>query len=122
MFANTPAGGDENLAAPPAIEQLENMFALESTAETTPALEELDGVVECHPTACEKGSVADSKPKELYPYMPVLHLLGRTVADAVPETMVTTGRYICPFYTTTVRGPTYVFAGPLRTNVDAKKW
>ena len=43
---NTPAGGDENLAAPPAIEQLENMFALESTAETTPALEELDGVVE----------------------------------------------------------------------------
>ena len=46
VFANTPAGGDENLAAPPAIEQLENMFALESTAETTPALEELDGVVE----------------------------------------------------------------------------
>ena len=43
---NTPAGGDENLAAPPAIEQLENMFALDSTAETTPALEELDGVVE----------------------------------------------------------------------------
>ena len=30
---NTPAGGDENLAAPPAIEQLENMFALESTAD-----------------------------------------------------------------------------------------
>ena len=46
VFANTPAGGDENLAAPPAIEQLENMFALDSTAETTPALEELDGVVE----------------------------------------------------------------------------
>ena len=44
VFANTPAGGDENLAAPPAIEQLENMFALESTAETTPALEELDAV------------------------------------------------------------------------------
>ena len=30
----------------------------------------------------------------------------------------TIGRYICPFYSTAVSGPTFVFAGPLRTAVD----
>ena len=34
----------------------------------------------------------------------------------------TDGRFICPFYTTTVRGPTFVFAGPVRTNVNPNKW
>jgi len=88
---------------------------------STDMLEE-SGKVPAHPHCSLKGSVVDSKPKELYPLMPVLHLLGRTVDDAVPETYVTKGRFICPFYTTTVRGPTFVFAGPLRSSVDAKKW
>ena len=30
----------------------------------------------------------------------------------------TIGRYICRFYSTAVRGPTFVFAGPLRTAMD----
>ena len=30
----------------------------------------------------------------------------------------TIGRYICPFYSTAVSGPTFVIAGPLRTAVD----
>ena len=60
--------------------------------------------------------------KELYPLMPMLHLTGRTVVDAVPEDREFKGRFICPFYTTTIRGPTFVFAGPLRTNIDPKRW
>lgn len=69
------------------------------------------------------GSMAESKPKELYPLMPMIHLTARTADKAVPGVeKMTRGRYICPFYTTTVRGPTFVFAGPLRTSVDAKKW
>lgn len=43
-----------------------------------------------------------------------------TGADVLLRTAV--GRYICPFYSTTVRGPTFVFAGPLRTAVDPNKW
>ena len=54
--------------------------------------------------------------------MPMIILSGRTVDNCVPQTHNTFGRYICPFYTSTIRGPTFVFAGPLRTNVDPKKW
>ena len=68
------------------------------------------------------GSIVESKPKELYPYMPVLHLTGRTLDNAIPQDRTTPGRYICPFYMSTIRGPTFVFAGPLRTNVHANKW
>jgi len=73
-------------------------------------------------TSVEPGSVAESKPKELYPVMPMIHLTARTVDTAVTETRIVDGRFICPFYTTTVRGPTFVFAGPLRTNCDPRKW
>ena len=71
---------------------------------------------------CKTGSCVDSRPKELYPVMPMMLLSGRTVATAVPQERTTHGRFICPFYTTTIRGPTFVFAGPLRTNVHANKW
>jgi len=83
---------------------------------------ELAGTVPVHEECSQKGSIVDSKPKELYPVMPMLHLTGRTVDNAVPETHVTEGRFVCPFYTTTVRGPTFVFAGPIRSNCDPKKW
>lgn len=73
-------------------------------------------------TSVPSGSIVDSKPKELYPVMPVIHIIARTVDKAVPEDIKITGRYICPFYTTTVRGPTYVFAGPIRSNVNPNKW
>lgn len=73
-------------------------------------------------TTAPNGSIVDSKPKELYPVMPVIHIIARTVDKAVPEDIKIKGRYICPFYTTTVRGPTFVFAGPIRSNVNANKW
>jgi len=73
-------------------------------------------------TTVTPGSIVDSKPKELYPVMPMIHIISRTVENAVPEDQKIKGRYICPFYTTTVRGPTYVFAGPLRSNVNPNKW
>ena len=68
------------------------------------------------------GAIVDSRPKELYPIMPMIHLTARTVDkafDCLNVMKKSVGRYICPFYTTTVRGPTFVFAGPLRTSVDA---
>merc|ERR1711988_200551 len=80
-------------------------------------LEENQGI-----TSVDPGSIVDSKPKELYPVMPMIHLTARVVDDAVPQDIKVKGRYICPFYTTTVRGPTFVFAGPLRSNVDPNKW
>jgi len=83
---------------------------------------ELAGIVPTNEVACAAGSVVDSRPKELYPAMPMLHLTGRTVDTCIPEDRVTEGRFSCAFYTTTIRGPTFVFSGPLRTNVDAKKW
>ena len=58
------------------------------------------------------GSIVDSKPKELYPIMPMIHLTARTADKAFDSLDVmrkSIGRYICPFYTTTVRGPTFVF-------------
>jgi len=75
------------------------------------------GVTETPP-----GSIVDSKPKELYPMMPMIHLTSRTADKAIPEDVASVGRYVCPFYTTTVRGPTYVFSGPVRTHANATKW
>ena len=83
---------------------------------------ELDGIVPTNAVSSAKGSIADSFPKVLYCYMPMLHLTARTVDKAVPADTVTKGRFICPFYTTTVRGPTFVFSGPLRTNIHPNKW
>jgi len=77
------------------------------------------------PASMATGAIVDSRPKELYPIMPMIHLTARTVDkafDCLNVMKLAVGRYICPFYTTTVRGPTFVFAGPLRTSVSANKW
>ena len=100
---------------------MENARWDETAAGTTDWLEN-EGTVPVDPVASAAGSCVDSRPKELYPVMPMLILSGRTVDLAVPQDRVTHGRYICPFYTTTIRGPTFVFAGPLRTNVHPNKW
>ena len=76
-------------------------------------------------TSVGPGSIVDSRPKELYPVMPMIHLTARVGDegfDCLDVMRKRVGRYICPFYTTTVRGPTFVFAGPIRTSVDANKW
>lgn len=63
-------------------------------------------------------AIGDSKPKELYPTMPMMHIIAITV-DKVDHSE---GVYDCPFYTTTIRGPTFVLSGPLRTIDPPKKW
>jgi dynein heavy chain len=73
-------------------------------------------------TQVPNGSVVDSRPKELYPVMPILHITALTVDKAVPLDVKVGGRFAVPFYTTTVRGPTFVFTGPIRTNVNPNKW
>ena len=100
---------------------MENARWDETATGTTDWLEN-EGIVPVDPVASAAGSCVDSRPKELYPVMPMLILSGRTVDISVPQERVTHGRYICPFYTTTIRGPTFVFAGPLRTNVHPNKW
>merc|ERR1712216_694551 len=62
-------------------------------------------------------AIAESRPKELHPMMPVIHILGVT-----QDKVVKTGVYECPVYSTSIRGPTMVFAAPLRTAVDHRKW
>jgi len=63
--------------------------------------------------------VADSKPKELHPTVPVMHIIGVTL-----EQMVTKGVYQCPVYSTTIRGPTFTFQAPMRIAEGEKpsKW
>jgi dynein heavy chain len=63
------------------------------------------------------GALAESRPKELHPPLPVMHILGVTA-----EEVVTKGVYQCPVYGTTIRGPTFTFAAPMRTNDPPHKW
>ena len=65
----------------------------------------------------EENTIADSKPKELYPMMPVIHIVGVTLDKYVVE-----GRYDCPIFSTTIHGPTFIFSGPLVTKDPAYKW
>ena len=63
--------------------------------------------------------IADSKPKELHPMMPVMHIKGVTV-----DKVITEGVYQCPVYSTTIRGPTFTFPAPMRIAPGEKpsKW
>jgi dynein heavy chain len=61
--------------------------------------------------------IAESRPKELHPPMPVMHVMGVT-----QDQVVTQGVYQCPVYSTTIRGPTFTFPAPLRTDKPAHKW
>ena len=62
--------------------------------------------------------IMDSRPKELHPPMPVIHILGVTA-----DNVVTKGVYQCPVYTTTIRGPTFTFIAALRTGeAPPSKW
>ena len=52
--------------------------------------------------------------------MPMIHIKAVTkqVEAAVDKEKV----YICPVYMTTIRGPTFIFSGPLNTKKDPKTW
>ena len=65
----------------------------------------------------ETGVIAESRPKELHPPMPVMLVKGVTKEEEVVD-----GVYTCPVYTTTIRGPTFTFAAPLRTDRPAREW
>lgn len=49
--------------------------------------------------------------------MPVLHILGVTA-----EEKLITDVYMCPIYSSPVRGPTFLFAAPLPTDRPADIW
>ena len=65
----------------------------------------------------EKNCLDDSYPKILHPELPVLFIKGVTEDEVVTE-----GVYQCPVYTTTIRGPTFTFRAPLRTDRPAWVW
>lgn len=62
-------------------------------------------------------AIAESRPKELHPPMPVVHIIGVT-----SDKVVTEGVYQCPVYNTSIRGPTYVYTAVLRSNDPPHKW
>merc|ERR1711988_1067643 len=65
----------------------------------------------------KKNAVADSAPKELHPSMPVMHVQGKVHGEYSTE-----GIFECPVYTTSMRGPTYVFPATLKTAEKVNKW
>lgn len=63
------------------------------------------------------GSLESSRPKELFCALPVINV------RAVQADKAETGQiYMCPAYSTTMRGPTYVFSAQLKTKAPAAKW
>jgi len=77
-------------------------------------------------TVCA-GVVTDAKLKELLPEMPVIYV---KAVSTLPEWDPTSVGYLrpdadnynCPVYTTTLRGPTYVFLATLKTKEPSWKW
>jgi len=55
--------------------------------------------------------------QDLFPALPVMHVRGIT-SDEVQDD----GAYQCPVFTTRIRGPTFTFAAPLRTQRPAYAW
>ena len=64
-----------------------------------------------------KQVITDSLPKVLHDAMPIIHVRGITA-----EEKDTAGKYICPVYTTTIRGPTFTFVAPLPTDRPEHVW
>ena len=64
-----------------------------------------------------RGVISDSVPKVLHDPMPVIHVRGVTADEKD-----TSGAYICPVYTTTIRGPTFTFSAPMRSDRPAHVW
>eukprot|EP00306_Pavlova_sp_CCMP459_P002806 CAMPEP_0185179034 /NCGR_PEP_ID=MMETSP1139-20130426/31803_1 /TAXON_ID=298111 /ORGANISM="Pavlova sp., Strain CCMP459" /LENGTH=3023 /DNA_ID=CAMNT_0027744869 /DNA_START=1 /DNA_END=9072 /DNA_ORIENTATION=+ len=68
-------------------------------------------------------SVSDSEPKELHPIMPVIKITGVTAEELAEAKKKSDDLfYECPVYTTTIRGPTFTFAAPLRTIKPPWAW
>jgi len=61
--------------------------------------------------------LTDADPSEHFPEMPVLHIRG-VLPHELPNAQV----YTCPVYSSSLRGPTYLFAAPLCTERDPSCW
>ena len=77
-------------------------------------------------TTCA-GSLCDSKLKELMPATPVIYVKSVPIQPQWEASPVGYLRndptiYECPVYTTSFRGPTYVFMATLKTDDNAAKW
>jgi dynein heavy chain len=73
------------------------------------------------------GQLGESRLKELLPALPVAYVRAVPVQPHWEPSSVgylrhEDGIYECPVYTTTFRGPTYVFLGTLRTGSLNHKW
>lgn len=73
------------------------------------------------------GALCESRLKELIPPMPVIYvkavpILSHWEASPVGYLRGDPSVYECPVYTTTFRGPTYIFLATLKTNNPASKW
>ncbi|KAK2575931.1 hypothetical protein KPH14_007294 [Odynerus spinipes] len=65
----------------------------------------------------QTGIIVDSKPKELFPMMPVINVRAITQDKQDLRNM-----YECPVYKTRTRGPTYVWTFNLKTKEKPAKW
>jgi dynein heavy chain len=73
------------------------------------------------------GSLAESKLKELLPVMPVIYVKAVQIQpewepSAVGYLRGNPNVFECPVYTTTFRGPTYVFLATLKSEIPAFNW
>jgi dynein heavy chain len=83
-------------------------------------------IFEVEGTTCE-GILADSRPRELLVTMPLLYIKAVQVQPSWEPTAVGYIRpepdlFNCPVYTTTFRGPTFVFVASLKTDGDRRRW
>jgi dynein heavy chain len=65
----------------------------------------------------EERILTDSRLKELFVPLPVLKVTAKLREDIVVKE-----RYICPVYSTTMRGPTYVFEAQLPSDREQSEW
>ena len=77
-------------------------------------------------TACA-GFITDSRLKELLPALPLMYIKAVEVKSTWDPQSVgymrhEEGIYETPLYTTTFRGPTYVFLATLKTKESNTKW
>lgn len=65
----------------------------------------------------KKGTLVDSKLKDLHPKMPIIHIKAVQNEKADPNSF-----YDCPVYRTQERGPDYIFTCKLKTRDPPSKW
>lgn len=73
------------------------------------------------------GHLADSRPKDVISWLPIVYVKAVPVEDEWAPTSVgymrgDKGIYDCPVYLTSNRGPHFVFLAGLRTVDPARKW